>query len=48
MWHRTGTGRGDRVSSRMVGVLLVTWAATIGPRGVLDGDGPEARSSTPR
>ena len=39
MWHRRGPTAAI-VFVAMVGVLLVTWAATVGPSGVLHGDGP--------
>ena len=39
MWHRRGPAAAI-VLVAMVGVLLVTWAATVGPSGVLHGDGP--------
>jgi uncharacterized protein DUF4129 len=39
MWHRRGLAAAI-VLVALVGVLLVTWAATIGPSGVLEGDGP--------
>lgn len=39
MWHRRGPAAAI-VFVAMVGVLLVTWAATVGPSGVLHGDGP--------
>jgi len=39
MWHRRGSAAAI-VLVALVGVLLVTWAATIGPSGVLEGDGP--------
>ena len=39
MWHRRGPAAAI-VLVALVGVLLVTWAATIGPSEVLEGDGP--------
>jgi hypothetical protein len=39
MWHRRGPTAAI-VFVAMVGVLLVTWAATVGPSEVLHGDGP--------
>ena len=39
MWHRRGLAAAT-VLVALVGVLLVTWAATVGPSGVIEGDGP--------
>jgi hypothetical protein len=39
MWHRRGPAAAI-VFAALVGVLLVTWTATVGPSGVVHGDGP--------
>ena len=39
MWHRRGPAAAI-VFAALVGVLLVTWAATVGPSGVVHGEGP--------
>ena len=39
MWHRPGPVAAIVVAALM-GMLMVTWAATIGPSAVLEGDGP--------
>ncbi len=41
MWHRRGPAAAI-VFVAMVGVLLVTWAATVGPSGVLARGRPSA------
>ena len=45
---RRHPGRGSVVVAALLAVLLVTWAASIGPSGVLRGDGPGRRGRRPR